>query len=365
MVTAIVIEHVKASLLDVEQYLTNYQEISILGIYSNPSDAILDIERRKPQVVFAGIPPCGGMDAASEIKKASPNTELVILSPVEQYAVKAFDLQALDYLVMPVDRLRFDQTIQRLYAIQNASRQYATKDFQIRCFGKLYVRWWDGGKIKWRSEKTKELFAFLLQNQGIALSKEEMIDHLRPNEDPDKAMRQLYNDVYHIRKTLQQYGIQRSVLIIEKNYNLVLGDVNYDVGQFKELCKNGVPDDITELEKLAELYTGDYLEGEDYFWAGPERMELENQYIQVLIKLSKHYLVKGKIAQAEQILGKAFEKNPYEEAITELMLQMFFMSGEKSKCVKHFKTFSDLLKKDLGIEPNQNLSNLYRSVIKN
>jgi two-component SAPR family response regulator len=37
--------------------------------------------------------------------------------------------------------------------------------------------------------------------------------------DPERAVRQLYNGIYHIRKALEEYGVGRSLIAIDSNYH--------------------------------------------------------------------------------------------------------------------------------------------------
>ena len=49
----------------------------------------------------------------------------------------------------------------------------------------------------------------------------------------------------------------------------------------------------------------------------------------------------------------AFEKNPYEEAVTAQLLELCGFTGEKSNAAKHYREFSRILKNELGIEPGR------------
>lgn len=363
MIEAVIVDDERPALRGLEHLLKACPEISVAGMYTNPLKAIDEIEQLKPQVVFLDInmPQLRGIDVASRILDSSPDTDIVFVTAYDQYAVEAFELHALDYILKPVNPERLKKTIERMMKKKLMVQQSSGRKLQIKCLGRFQVTWENQEPIKWRAEKTRELFAFLIYNQGRDISKEELLDRLWPEDDPEKAIRQLYNGIYYIRKALEEYGVDKSLINIDSNYNLKLGTLDYDVGRLYGLEKSNPSSNLEILEEMETLYTGDYLEGEDYPWADFERENLGKLYQQCLIKLSRQYLEKKQFDKAENKLTKAYIKNPYEEAITELLLKLYAETGEKSKAVRHFNAYLKLLKEELGIKPDDKLYELYQS----
>jgi two-component system LytT family response regulator len=364
MIKAVLVDDERPALRGLEHLLKSYPEIAIVGMYTNPAKAIDEIGQLEPEAVFLDInmPQLKGIDAASRILDLSPDTDIVFVTAYDQYAIEAFELNALDYLLKPVTPDRLKKTVERLTMKKPAARETGKRKLKIRCFGRFKVAWEDQEPIRWRAEKTRELFAFLLYNQGRDISKEELLDKLWSEYDPEKAIRQLYNGIYHIRKALGEYGIERALISIDSSYNMKLGPVNYDVRRFYELGKNIPAESLETLEEMEALYMGDYLESEDYLWADFERERLEKLYLQCLIKLSAQYIGKKRFDKAENKLIKAYVKNPYEENVTELLLRLYAQTGEKSKAVKHFNKYSKLLEEELGINPPDRFYELCRTV---
>lgn len=363
MITAVLVDDMRPALRELEFLLKKYPEISITGMYTDPLTAIEKIGEQKPQVVFLDInmPQLRGIDAASRILDSSPDTDIVFVTAYDQYAVEAFEVHAMDYLLKPVSPDRLKKTAERLMKRKPLVPESNKRKLQIKCLGRFQVAWEDREPIKWRAEKTRELFAFLLHNQGRDISKEELLDKLWAEDEPEKAIRQLYNGIYHIRKALEQYGIDRSLISIDSSYNLKLGSVFYDVRRLYELEKSSPADSLETLEEMEALYAGDYLQGEDYPWAFFARESLEKLYQQCLIRLSEQYIGKKQYVKAENTLIKAYLKNPYAEIITELLLRLYIETGEKSKAVRHFNAYSKLLMEELGIKPDDKLYDLYQS----
>lgn len=360
MINAVLVDDEKPALRELEFLLKRYPEISVTGMYKDPFEAIDKIGLVKPDVVFLDInmPKLKGTDAASRILDVSPDTDIVFVTAYDHYAVEAFELHALDYILKPVQLERFEKTIDRIIKKKPYIKESVSRKLKIKCLGRFCIGWENGEPIKWRTEKTRELFAFLLANTGRGIAKEELIDTLWGEDDPDKAIKQLYNGIYYIRKTLVAYGIDRDLICIDNSYNLKLGPADYDVNRFNELYKDIGAKGIESLREMEALYDGDYLEGEAYLWAEFERERISKQYEKCVARLSEYYIKEKQYDQAEELLIKAFNKNPYDENITVQILSLYQATNNQISAARHFNTYSKLLEQELGIMPDKRIKEL-------
>jgi two-component system LytT family response regulator len=60
------------------------------------------------------MPEVNGFMLAEEIMEISPHTSVVFVTAYDDFAVKAFEINAIDYVLKPVSRSRIDNTIQRI-----------------------------------------------------------------------------------------------------------------------------------------------------------------------------------------------------------------------------------------------------------
>jgi two-component SAPR family response regulator len=364
MVTAILIDDEKPALRELKFLLDAYPELSVLGMYNKPLEAIEMVGRQKPDVVFLDInmPKLMGTDAASRILDASPDTDIVFVTAYDKYAVEAFEIHALDYILKPVEAGRFEKTIQRIF--DKKSRQSANQKGQknqrlcIKSFGKLQVGWEGQEPMKWRTEKTRELFAYLLCNSGWDITKEEIADRLWPEEEPDRAMKQLYNGIYYIRKSLEAYGIGRALISINSSYHMKIGEINWDYGRFNELYRNLGNLGPAGLAEMEALYTGELLEGEPCTWIELEREKSMKKYEQCIKRLSDLFLEEKQTDKIEELLLTAFNKVPLNENFSELLLKLYRRTGNRFDAVKHYNTYARLLKQELDAEPDRKLKEL-------
>lgn len=365
-VKAVLIDDERPALRGLEYMLKKYKEIAVVGMYNDPITAIHEIERIKPQVVFLDIhmPQLQGLDAATMILDASPDSEIVFVTAFDQYAIEAFELSALDYILKPIDQERLNKTIERVI------RKYSTvfcndeKRLQIKCLGRLEVVFANREPIKWRSEKTEELFAFLVHNRGRTISRDEIIEAIWPDTAPDRAAHQLHSAVYYIRKTLESYGIKREQVRINGCYRLDLGDADVDVEHFRERCEK-IKEGREIFNADSAPYPGAYFEGNGWLWAEYEREGLLRDYVQAALTLSGALIESCDFVAAEKLLTNAFAKNPYDEDITALLFELYNRTGEKSKAVKHYREYSRILKSELGIEPGEKINKTYKEIQEN
>jgi DNA-binding LytR/AlgR family response regulator len=112
----------KAIIADDEKELRGYlktllaevwPELELCGEAANGKEALELIDTFAPQIAFLDIkmPGLSGLDVA---KRIADKCHIVFVTAYDQYAVEAFEREAVDYLVKPVTKKRLTQTIQRL-----------------------------------------------------------------------------------------------------------------------------------------------------------------------------------------------------------------------------------------------------------
>lgn len=98
--------------------------IEIVGECENGSEAVREIESKKPHLVFLDVqmPEVDGFAVIEKLAGKSP-PHIVFVTAYDRYAVRAFETGALDYLLKPFDRERFDHALKRAVAQIETRRQ--------------------------------------------------------------------------------------------------------------------------------------------------------------------------------------------------------------------------------------------------
>lgn len=348
--------------------LKRYPDIKVEDVFTNPFDALKKIKVSNPDVVFLDIdmPQLKGMDVASRIMEINQDTKIVFVTSHTQYALDAFELNAIDYLIKPVSKKRLEKTIQRLFKKKSVvvPQNLTTKSLEINCLGPFQIKWTEDAPLKWRSAITRELVAFLIHYKDSNMSKDRILDELWPEDNMKTTVPRLYSGIHYIRKSLEDYHIKKEFIELGGKYCIRLGSgVKTDATLFEEaVAAIDAHTDINTIEAIQAMYKGEYLEGEAWLWAYPERERMTNLYTEIIIKLAQKYIAALLFEKAEIILMKAFKKNTYDEKITSLLLHVYKTTNKKTKAAKHFTNYEKLLKEELSINPQENIKLLYASI---
>lgn len=97
---------------EIKQHLLSYQGFDIAGEAADADDAEKQIIQHQPDLLFLDIqmPERSGLELLESLEHVP---EVIFTTAYDQYAVKAFELNALDYLVKPIRRERFAQAIEK------------------------------------------------------------------------------------------------------------------------------------------------------------------------------------------------------------------------------------------------------------
>ncbi len=96
------------------QLLTAVPDIEIVGEASNGEEAIREIAELRPDLVLLDIqmPKASGLEVAACLPQ--PRPKIIFCTAFDQYAINAFELHAVDYLLKPVNRVRLIQSIEKI-----------------------------------------------------------------------------------------------------------------------------------------------------------------------------------------------------------------------------------------------------------
>ena len=112
-IKTLLVDDEEVAIRRLRQMLSRYPDISIIGEATDGPSAVAIINERRPELVFLDIQ-MPGLDGFGVLGALDYTPMIVFLTAYEEYAVKAFEKESLDYLLKPVEVERLDLTIQRV-----------------------------------------------------------------------------------------------------------------------------------------------------------------------------------------------------------------------------------------------------------
>jgi len=113
MIRAIIIDDERLARNELKKLLLDFPEIEVIAEATNASEGVEKIDSLNPDLIFLDIQMPGktGFDMLSELERA-PN--VIFTTAYDEYALKAFEVNALDYLLKPVEPKRLADALQKL-----------------------------------------------------------------------------------------------------------------------------------------------------------------------------------------------------------------------------------------------------------
>ncbi|WP_298414243.1 LytTR family transcriptional regulator DNA-binding domain-containing protein [Janthinobacterium sp.] len=206
------------------EYLARHDDIDIVAECANGFDAVKAIAELAPELVFLDIqmPRLDGFEVAELI---GAKTKLIFVTAYDQYALKAFECHALDYLLKPFSEQRFDQALAHARgnrgtpeAVQTLARDAATRAAPL---ARVLIR--DGAKVHVIASARIDYIEaqddyISIRSEGKSYLKSQTLAELEAQLDPAKFLR------VHRSYLLNIDGIRRIEAATKDSHVAILRD---------------------------------------------------------------------------------------------------------------------------------------------
>jgi len=107
-------------------------QIDIIGEAESMHEALWGIQEKQPDAVFLDIhlSQGNGMTLAKQFANLKKQPLIVFITAYDSYAIEAFELNAADYLLKPIDETRLNETVQRLHKRTRPVKQPVSEEAQ-------------------------------------------------------------------------------------------------------------------------------------------------------------------------------------------------------------------------------------------
>jgi two-component SAPR family response regulator len=367
---AVLVDDEELALEVLKRLLLKVGDIQITGMYTNPNEVKVQISSLEADVIFLDLEmgSIHGLQLAEEFEKQNKPVEIVFITAHSQFALEAFEVNAVDYLLKPVSLERLNKTIDKLrkrIVTKTSTEAVNTPPdvvLYLRTLGNYRLQYPDGSLIKWRTKKEKELFAYLWHQKKQPIHRDRIIEELWRDSPADKAAVLLHTTVYQLRKTLKSANILDGIRYINEHYLLEI-PINSDLEELLLLLQKKARSS-SELNKMIALYEGDYFGEEDYSWA----FFSQQKYRQELLKVFEKFVIierqyNCKSVQLENCLNKMLQMDFYNEEYVIWLLEYYNVTENRKKFLQVYEKYSIRIKQELGLNLSRKVMELYKNFI--
>jgi two-component system LytT family response regulator len=132
--TAIIVDDERLARRELRSLLAEFAEISIIGEAENLTEALSLIQTGRPDVVFLDIQ-LSGENGFELLEKVEKDFKLIFVTAFDEFAIRAFEINALDYLLKPVNPERLAKTLERLLETEEKPEVVVRKlEYEDRLF---------------------------------------------------------------------------------------------------------------------------------------------------------------------------------------------------------------------------------------
>lgn len=357
------------SLSLIQRQLEKIEGIEVVGAFTNPLEGKEFILNTEIDAAFLDIEmtPINGLHLAEEILEELPDLNISFVTAYDSFAVNAFEINAIDYLLKPVKSERVLKTVERIREELKEKKKQKSElpaSLHIKLAPFLAFEEKPGvvDALQWRTSKSKELFIYLLQNNGVIIEKSAIIDLLWSEYELDKAYSLLYTTIYNIRKQLVPFNEQITLHNHSYGYLLELKNVAVDLFDWEHALDELTRLDETSVdtyEMVMRDYPGPYLSDCDFVWLEPERQRYEKKRISAINQLADFYLKQGKRPKAIDWYNVLVEDYPtLEEAHFQLM-KLYEASGDFGMMMQQYSTLTKICRDYYQAKPSPHIVDWY------
>ncbi|MPV37409.1 BTAD domain-containing putative transcriptional regulator [Georgenia subflava] len=201
----------------------------------------------------------------------------------------------------------------------------------------------------WHRRKATELVKLLVLAPRHRLPREQVMEALWPEGDPDTGGARVRKAAFHARRLL---GVPDGVVLADGSVALAPGHrVRSDVADFTAAATAALRDaDETACRTAAALYGGDLLPEDPYApWCDAERDRLRSLYLRTLA--------------GGRLWGRLVVEDPTDERAHREIIRAHLADGDRSAAIRQFGELRTALRTELGISPGRETVAVYEQVL--
>jgi DNA-binding SARP family transcriptional activator len=221
----------------------------------------------------------------------------------------------------------------------------------------------------WRRKTARQLFKILLSRPNRRATRDEVVELLWPESDPEAASSNFRSTMFALRNALEVSPAPSGVAVVfsDRDSIWLRSDVELwvDADTFEHTLEQAwrSADPLPLLEQASSLYDGHFLPEDLYEdWATERRDALKQQWAELQIRLSHELERRGDPDAAARPLQHLLQVDPCDERAAQEAMQLLNRYGRRPEALRIYQRLVQALKEELDVEPSGATNALHRQV---
>jgi two-component SAPR family response regulator len=236
------------------------------------------------------------------------------------------------------------------------------KGWRVRLFGEMTLSRnnQELRLIHWKRKKTQELFFYLLLQPHYAATREQVIESLYPEGEPDKMVNRLYVSIHELKRQVQELTGYEGGVTLRDGLLRISEDLfeMVDVEQYLALVRIGnqlwlVDRELSSdmYEKAVHMYEAILPEMPYTDWLNSIRNDVIEKQAIALQRLGQWAEAEGSKESAEAYYREWIRLQPFQEEAYQHMLALLARERKQAKAMRLYEEWKELLHREMGVVP--------------
>ncbi len=248
------------------------------------------------------------------------------------------------------------------------------RTLEVRLLGSFEISRGEEPISGFESQSVRALLAYLAVHPGRSIPRELLASLLWPEESERTARHNLRQALYNLRTALRLHGHESPLHTSHRAVSFQADDAVWvDVHELESVVgrelRGSALRDPQAVAQATHLYRGDFLAGfyvrdnpafEE--WMVGEQERLRELAVSALRQLVARYQSEGSYPLAIQFARQLLRIEPFSEDTHRQLMQLYALSGRRSRALAHYDDLRRLFQRELGVAPLEATTELYQLI---
>jgi LuxR family maltose regulon positive regulatory protein len=205
--------------------------------------------------------------------------------------------------------------------------------------------------------KALALLCYLLTRPGFSASRDQVLDALWPDQDPEQSVNSLHQTAYFLRRVFEpDFSEDLSPGYLNHNPEMLWLDTEL-VDSRSSACRrllDGLsrPPSLHEVDELSGAYRGPFALDFAYEdWASPYRETLHAHYLETLERAIQLDIGDGRLDRAMFLSRRVLDVDPDVDEIERTLLGLYRATGAHAAAAEQYGHYAATIRREFGVEP--------------